>query len=502
MKLKKVIKDIPGIIVKGSKEVEITGVCASSKLVAPGNLFIAKKGRMHDGHHYISEAIAAGAAVILTDIYDPTLKNIVQLLHPNAAQVEGLIAAQYHQNPSHELFMVGITGTNGKTTTSMCVKHLLDSLGMPSGLIGTIEYIIGSYRYEGQRTTPDVCSNHKLLREMVRQGCRAAVMEVTSHALHQNRVDNIAFDVAIFTNLTPEHLDYHQTMEEYAKAKNLLFRSLSKQSQKSSISSPPIAIVNADSAWHKEMTAGCPARILTYSIDKPSDLQATDIRFNAEGTQFRLCYGGLTVDFHSPMAGRFNVYNCLSALAVGIARGYSLVDLQPHLATFPRVSGRLERIPNTKGLHIYVDYAHTEEALRSVLLCLKEVAKGRLICVFGCGGDRDKHKRPRMASVSEQIADITIVTSDNPRSETPESICNEIAGGFRHPNRHHIELDRKRAIAHAIQLAQPDDILLIAGKGHETRQVFAHQTIDFDDRLVAADLCHQFFNAPCEATTP
>lgn len=496
MKLKKLLKNLPEVVVKGSKESEITGVCSSSKLVAPGNLFIARKGRTHDGNRFIHGAIAAGAVAILTDIYDPTLRDTVQLIHPDPSSIEGAIAASYYQTPSDELFMVAITGTNGKTTTAMYVKHLLDALGIPTGLIGTIEYIIGSHRYEAQRTTPDVCANHKLLREMVRAGCRAAVMEVTSHALDQGRVGHITFDVAVFTNLTPDHLDYHVTMENYAQAKNLLFRSLSKITSKNNERSTPTAIINNDSPWAKVISEGCQGRILTYSISQPSDFQATNIRFSPAGTHFELADDRELGEFTCPMTGRFNLYNSLATLTVGVAKGFSLQELQKPLASFHPVPGRLERVPNTLGLSIYVDYAHTEDALRNVLSCLKEITKGRLFSVFGCGGDRDRRKRPRMAAVSEELADLTIITTDNPRSETAESICAEILAGFSQPDSHQVELDRRSAIGTAIKLMSPDDVLLIAGKGHETRQVFAHQTVDFDDRLVAAEICQQLIAQP------
>lgn len=488
MKLKKLLKDCPDVVIKGSKEVEITGVCASSKLVAPGNLFIAKKGRTFNGHDFIPEAIAAGAAAILTDIYDPTIKQTVQLIHPHLPKMEALLAASYSQHPSAELFTVGVTGTNGKTTTAMCIKHLLDSLSIPAGLIGTIEYRVGDHRYEAPRTTPDVCLNQKLLREMVNHGCRAAVLEVTSHALDQERVAYVDFDAAIFTNLSHEHLDYHKTMELYAAAKSKLFQSL-KRTCKKGQRHPPTAIINSDSPWHKAILSSCSAPVLTYGIEGNSDLQATHVRFHPQGTDFQLSYKGETAAFHSPMTGRFNLYNSLAALAVGVLRQVPLSQLAPIFQSFRPVRGRLERVPNALNLNIYVDYAHTEDALFHVLSCLREVTQGKLICVFGCGGDRDRFKRPLMGAVSEKLADLTIVTSDNPRSEIPENICAEILSGFRRKENVYVQVDRRLAIEQAIRLATPQDTLLIAGKGHETRQVFAHQTVDFDDCQVASESC-------------
>lgn len=490
MKLKKLLKDLPISLVKGSKELDITGVCANSKLVAPGNLFIARKGRAEDGTLYIPEAVAAGAVAVLTDIYDPLIKKeVTQLIYPNVAQIEGQIAAYYYQFASSEMYMVGITGTNGKTTSSFLIKHLLDSIGEPSGLIGTIEYIIGQHRYQATRTTPDVCTNHKMLREMVNQGCRNAIMEVTSHALDQGRVDNIDFDAAVFTNLTLDHLDYHHTMDHYAASKNLLFRSLDPSKKKPSIPFPKTAIVNADSSWHRKILEGCRANVITYGLSHNADLNAKNIHLTPTGTSLTLCYQGQEVPLQWPLVGRFNAYNCLAATAVGLSRGLPLEKIADIMASAPSVSGRLEAVPNPLGLKIYVDFAHSDDALMNVLECLQELKTGRIITVFGCGGDRDTAKRPKMAHVCEELADLVIVTSDNPRTENPAEIARQIAKGFSRPDNHLIELDRRKAIAMAIDAATPDDIVLIAGKGHETYQIFAHKTIEFDDRKVAAEIC-------------
>lgn len=489
MKLKKLLKDIPVKQIKGSKEIEITGVCSNSKLVAPGNLFIAKKGLIDDGAQFIPEAITGGAVAVVTDIYNPTLKNVTQIIHPDVNTIEGLIAAHYYQFAGNELFMVGVTGTNGKTTTSYLIKHLLDRLNSTCGLIGTIEYIIGQHRYQATRTTPDVTSNHKMLREMVLQDCKAAVMEVTSHALMQGRVQNIDFDVGIFTNLTLDHLDYHQTMDNYCEAKNKLFRSLNPDKNKKKKGIPPMAIVNADSPWVGKMTEGCKAKIFTYGIESQADLRATDIRLTSSGTVFNLNYKNQQLKCHWPLIGRFNVYNCLAATSVGLMRNEPLEKIISILECFPSVPGRLEAVPNELGLKIYVDFAHSDDALANVLECLGELKTGRIITVFGCGGDRDNTKRPKMAKVCEELADFSIVTSDNPRSEDPESICRMILQGFKQKDSYIVELDRRCAIEKAIEMATPDDIILIAGKGHETYQIFAHKTIEFDDRKIAAQIC-------------
>jgi UDP-N-acetylmuramoyl-L-alanyl-D-glutamate--2,6-diaminopimelate ligase len=491
MKLKKLFKDIPVKDIKGSKDVEITGLCNNSKLVSPGNLFVARKGRSDDGAQYIPEAIEAGAAAVLTDIYDPSLKNITQIIHPNPNAIEGVLAAHYYQKPSDELFMVGITGTNGKTTTSFLVKYLLDKLNVSCGLIGTIEYIIGQHRHQATRTTPDVITNHKMLREMILHDCKAAVMEVTSHALDQGRVEYIDFDVAIFTNITLDHLDYHATMENYAEAKRKLFLSLSPHAKKSH-SIKPKAVINADSPWQQKMVEVCPADVLTYGIENPADLKASDIKLTQTGTTFTVTYQKHSVAFNWPLIGRFNVYNALAAISVGLIRGQTLENLKDMMSFFPSVPGRLESVNNALGLKIYVDFAHSDDALLNVFDCLQELKTGRIITVFGCGGDRDRSKRPKMAQVCEEHSDICIITSDNPRSEDPQAICNEIISGFKSNEVYLVELDRRKAIEKAIEIATPDDIVLIAGKGHETYQMFAHKTIEFDDRKIAAEICQRY----------
>ncbi|MBA3238820.1 MAG: UDP-N-acetylmuramoyl-L-alanyl-D-glutamate--2,6-diaminopimelate ligase [Parachlamydiaceae bacterium] len=491
MKIKKLIKEIPGISLKGSKEVEITGVSNNSKLISPGNLFIAKKGRISDGSNFIGEAIEAGAVAIATDIYDPTLYNTVQLIHPSIASIEGALAANYYHFPCEELYTVGITGTNGKTTTSYYIKHLLDHFQGPCGLIGTIECIIGNMRYQATRTTPDVCSNQKMLREMILQGCRSAVMEVTSHALDQGRADYIDFDVAVFTNLSLDHLDYHQTMERYAAAKQKLFSSLNPKKIKKNQSLPKVAIVNSDCLWHRQMLQDCKAERMTYGIVNTSDLYCTDLKCSSSGSRFMLHYHGETVECYNPMIGRYNVYNFMAATAVGLARKLPLKEIVDCLAKTPSISGRLENVPNNLGVNIFVDFAHSDDALKNVFVSLKEIKNGRIIALFGCGGDRDKTKRPKMAEVCEHFADLTIVTNDNPRCENPEEICRDIIRGFSKNANYAIELDRKEAIAKAIRLAEPGDILLIAGKGHEPYQIFAHHTLEFDDCQVALDAIQQ-----------
>lgn len=492
MKLKTLFKEIPVTQIRGSKELEITGISTNSKLIAPGNLFIARKGASHDGSHYIPEAVSGGAVAILTDIFDPFLdKAIAQVIHPNVAALESIIAAKYYKQPSNELFTVGITGTNGKTTTSFFIKHLLDALEGPCGLIGTIEYIIGQSRYQATRTTPDCALLHKMLREMVIQGCRDAVLEVTSHALQQGRVDLIDFDCAIFTNLTEEHLDYHRTMDEYCESKKRLFSSMDPSKRKKIHPYAKWALVNSDSPRHEAFIKSATCEVVTYGIDKPAMLSAQDIALSPEGSRFSVCFQGEKVPFFIPMAGRYNIYNALAAIGTALCRKHALPLIAKAMQGSFAVPGRLESIENALGLHIYVDFAHTPDALLNVCKCLKEFQKGRLITVFGCGGNRDAAKRPLMGAISERLADISILTSDNPRQENPMSIIEQIAAGFKNKGSYIVEQDRRSAIEKAVEMAKAGDIILVAGRGHEQHQVFAHKTIPFDDRRVVREICNQ-----------
>ena len=480
MKLKKLLKNIPYVEVRGSKEVEVTGICNNSALVSPGNLFIAKKGLTSDGSRFIPDAIAAGAVAVVTDIFDPFLSHIVQIIHPKPQEIEGFLAAEYYGHPSDKLFLIGITGTSGKTTTSYLTKFLLDQLHERCGLIGTIEWIVGDHYFPATATTPDVITCNKLLHEMKDNHCTTAIMEVSSHALEQGRVQGLDYDIAVFTNLSQDHLDYHSTMQEYAEAKQKLFTPLSPEAT---------AIVNRDSPWASSMVAATEAEVLTYGMDAASDLQAKCVAATTGGTHFSVAHQGKEVPFFTKLIGRHNVYNCLVSIAIALCKGYSLEVLPPILERFTQVPGRLEKVDNPKNLHIFVDYSHKEDALRNVLHTLKGLTKGKLVCLFGCGGNRDKGKRPKMGLAAEELSDLVVVTTDNPRNEDPQAIIHEILQGMQHPEKALVEVDRRRAIELAIRDLSQEDVLLIAGKGHETYQIFSDRTVQFDDRLVARAFC-------------
>lgn len=479
MKLKKLLKNIPNLKIKGSQELKITGISADSKTVAPGNLFLAKKGRTFDGADFISDAILAGATAIISDLYNPFLSKTVQIIHDDVAALEAKLAATYYAFPAKKLFMVGITGTNGKTTVSYLIKHLLDQNKKACGLLGTIEYIIGKNSYPASLTTPAACNLQKFLKEMVKAKMKAAVMEASSQAIDQGRCDEIDFDAAIFTNLSQDHLDYHGNLQEYALAKAKLFENLAGDK---------IAIINLDDDSAQFMIEKTKAKIMTFAIDKAADLKAENITYSADGLKFTLVYQGKREKITSFLIGRFNVYNLLAAIAATIVAGISFKNIQKAISTFHRARGRLERVEISKQFSVFIDYAHSEDALKNVLKTLRELKCGRLITVFGCGGNRDADKRPKMGKISSELSDFCFITSDNPRKEDPKKIIKEIISGIKKDN-YLVEEDRFEAIKKALKMAQKNDIVLIAGKGHETYQICRDKTNLFDDRGVARKIC-------------
>ncbi|MCB1118994.1 MAG: UDP-N-acetylmuramoyl-L-alanyl-D-glutamate--2,6-diaminopimelate ligase [Chlamydiia bacterium] len=473
MKLKALMRALPQGVIKGSREVEVTGVCSHSKWVAPGNVFIARRGMTADGNQYVPEAIQAGAKVVVSDLFDPTLKGITQVICPDVALAEGALAAAYYGQPAQKLFLTGVTGTNGKTTTTWIIQQLLHENFGPCGMIGTIAYRVGNRTYHATHTTPDVVRNHRMLKEMVDCGCPSAVMEVTSHALDQGRVNFIDYDVAVFTNLTQDHLDYHKTMEAYFAAKRKLFLKGKKEK---------LAVIAAG----ERMVEESEVPVMTYGIECIADLVATDLNGSALGTEFVCHYQGKRYPCFVPLIGHYNILNCLAALGACLQR-VPLESLVPKLSHLAQIPGRLERIDNERQLTIFVDFAHTEDALKQVLSCLRPLTQGKLSVVFGCGGDRDPTKRSKMGRVCSQLADEVWITSDNPRSENPLKICEEVSLGC--SGNYHIEPDRRGAMEKAINAISKTDILLIAGRGHETEQLIGGRIIPFHDATVVREIC-------------
>ena len=475
VKLEKLIEGLD-LDVRGSLDVDVYGIGSNSQTVCPGDLFIARRGQKFDATQFIPDVAEAGAVAALTDLYNPFAPSVTQLITSDVAHLEEELVQRFYDYPARKLSLIGITGTNGKTTTSYLLHHLFQ----PCGLIGTVEWRLGHSTVPATRTTPDLVTLTKFFYEMSGARCQRAVMEVSSHALSQGRARSFTFDVAVFTNLTQDHLDYHHTMEEYAAAKAKLFSSLDKKAS---------AVVNIDDPACPMMVANCPAQILTYGFDTKAELRASDLRLTAEGMEFIIHYQGASHSFTSKLIGRFNVYNLLAAIGVGITQNLALSDVLAKLSSFSSVPGRLERVPNNRDVPIFVDYAHTDDALRNVLETLQECKKGRIITVFGCGGSRDVGKRPKMARIAESLSDVVIITSDNPRQEDPEEIIRQVLNGITNRSECHVEVDRKKAIAKAVSLAKENDIVLIAGKGHEKTQEFKDHSIPFDDCLVAKEAC-------------
>ena len=499
MKLRQLIQQIPDIEVKGSKDITISSIANHSQAVGPGSIFIARRGKVFDANRFVPEAVSAGAVCIVSDTFDPSLKGITQIITPEIARVEAALAHAFWEDPSQSLPVIGITGTSGKTTTSYLIRHMLESLQKPCGIIGTIEYAYGSTQREATHTSPDAVTIIKLLAQMKQAGMKACVMEVTSHACMQKRVEGIHFQGGIYTNLSHEHLDYHGTMQEYALAKQLFFKQLDQQG--SSIYRAPFAVVNKDDAYAQMMIDGFKGEVSTFSIEDPTaDFFADSISFTHDNMTFQLRAFGRSYPVTTHLVGRFNVLNILSSLSMVSMLGLNVEKAIASLQTFLGAPGRLERVLNQLGISVLVDFAHKEDALRKILLSLRETTKGRILTVFGCGGDRDRTKRPLMAKAAQELSDAVIVTLDNPRSEDPDEILNEICRGFTSAEKWSCIKDRREAIFKACCLARPGDVVLLAGKGHEKYQLFHDGKVPFDDREVAAKACFEIANSLADTT--
>ena len=467
--------------VTGSPDREIEALVHDSRLASPGCLFVSlpsvTPGRAgaEDTRH-ILEAVDKGAVAVTTaaDI-DAPRATIIRVKNPRFAL--SAAAAVFYGHPSLQLQTAGVTGTNGKTTTTFLLKHLLDVAERPCGLIGTVRYVVGPRELPAARTTPESDDVQRLLREMRDVNCRAAVMEASSHALHQGRLRDVEFDTAIFTNLTQDHLDYHETMEAYFAAKALLFSQMAEQTRKKGT-----AVVNLDDRYGRRLIDDHTQRVTTVTYGQSSNamFRAVDLRTDFHGTQYSLHAAGKSYLVRLPLFGPFNVYNSLAALAAMHALGHDIRKSVVALKDAPQVPGRLEMVPGPKSFRVFVDYAHTPDALQNVLRTLRSLEPARILTVFGCGGDRDKAKRGPMGLAAEELSDWCIVTSDNPRSEDPEGICRQISAALRSQN-HEVIVDRRAAIRRAVAMAGPGDIVLVAGKGHESYQEFADRKIPFDD---------------------
>lgn len=486
MLLSQIIAQVRTLHVEGALDREVTGITYDSRRVTPGMLFVAVPGQHVDGHDFVLSAVDRGAVAVICQRNGFIQQRAAKIVVADAREALAQVAAAFYQHPAKKLKLIGVTGTNGKTTVAFILKHVLESAGIATGLLGTIRYEIGERVIPAQRTTPESLDIHQMLAHMVRAGCKACVLEVSSHALEQKRVFGLDFDVAIFTNLTQDHLDYHGNMESYYAAKKKLFNSVASAAPEKSKAS----VINIDDAFGARLAAETDAQVrVEYGIEKEAAVRATQIQLGAEYTQMTIGAAAKSFACKLPLIGRHNVYNALAAVGAGLALEVEPAVIQKALASVPPVPGRLERITYGQPFGVLVDYAHTDDALRNVLTTLREITRGRLLLVFGCGGSRDKGKRPKMGRVAAELADVAVITSDNPRKESAADIASQIQAGYRavHGQDCRIELDRRRAIDEIIRLAQPGDTVLIAGKGHETYQEFEDTVVPFDDRAHAQE---------------
>ena len=466
----------PQLSLAGVPNVEVAGVREDSRQVRPGDLFIARSGIRTDGARFIADAKARGAVAVVSQ--SPLAKSaspLPQVVVPDAAVAASVLANLFYGSPGEKVRVLAVTGTNGKTTTTYVIRHLLSKVNTRCGLIGTVEVDDGRIRREASMTTPAACDIAELLASMRDKGCRACAIETSSHALDQGRVAGVPFAGAAFTNLTGDHLDYHGTMENYAAAKAKLFASLHASA---------VAVVNAADKWSARMVENCSGRVLRFGFGKNADYTARDTTYTAQGSRFVLHTPDGRAEVSLPMVGKHNVENALAAAAlVGEVCGLSVQQLAAGLRDAQGAPGRLQAVRAGQPFAVLVDYAHTDDALDNVLSALKPLTRGKLRVLFGCGGDRDRTKRPRMARTAEKWADAVYVTSDNPRTENPRSILDEIAAGFTPEGvrKTVVEIDRRRAIEAILADAEADDVVLIAGKGHENYQIIGTEKHHFDD---------------------
>ncbi len=489
MILKEITINLHDASITGDQNVTIKSITADSREVQAGSMFVAVKGGV-DGHQFIDQAIQAGAVAIVAQ-NPPTeeqKKAATWVQVKDSAEALGILASRFYGDPSASMKVVGVTGTNGKTTTTYLLHHIMKTAWTRAGLIGTVKFDDGVHSSVATHTTPDTVTLQKLLRDMRDNSCRGVAMEVSSHGLDQKRVAGVSFNVGVFSNLTQDHLDYHGDMEAYYAAKLGLFEMMIAHDQEVEARGKDraVAVINGDDVFGQRMIRdiGERLKVWSYGMGVHNDFRFSSIRQTYKGMSFQLDVQKKSYLVKVPLIGKFNVYNVVSAIAASAAVGIKVRDAIKILADAPQVPGRMENVGNVNGMSIFVDYAHTPDALANACATLNELDPVRLITVFGCGGDRDVTKRPIMGAAVSKHSDVAIITSDNPRSEDPESIIKMIMAGTGGKHCQSV-VDRAKAIEIAVELSRPGDLILIAGKGHETYQEFADETIDFDDRAVA-----------------
>ena len=464
----------------------ITGVCVDSRQMAPGNVFVAIRGFATDGHKFIDDAIARGASAVVLedDVFAPDEAEAVATLKvANCRRAAAVLADEFHGHPSRDLTLVGVTGTNGKTTVTVMLDSIFGAAGQRTGIIGTLGRSIDGAWREGDRTTPDPVELQGLLADMRTAGVTHVAMEVSSHALDLERVHMCCFAGAVFTNLSQDHLDYHPDLDEYLEAKLRLFTTYADFAR---AERPMVGATNMDDPSGAEVARRARCEMVKYGTNGGSAVRARGISSSADGAGFDLVIGDSARPVKLALAGHFNVHNALAAAAICHGLGFSIDHIVTGLQAVKAVPGRFERVDEGQPYTVIVDYAHTADALSNLLDSARALSPKRLLCVMGCGGDRDRGKRPKMGKVAAEKADLTIITSDNPRTEDPAAIIEDIRGGVDR-GEHLTEVDRRQAIFAAIGMCEPGDMVLIAGKGHETYQEFADHRIHFDDREVARE---------------
>jgi UDP-N-acetylmuramoyl-L-alanyl-D-glutamate--2,6-diaminopimelate ligase len=468
-----------GRVLQG-EDVIVAGLAYDSRAVAPGDAFFCYPGGVTDGHLYIAQAVEAGASSVIAEKTAAVPAGLPAVIVPDARLALAEAADVFYGHASGELTTIGVTGTKGKTTTTHLIRSVLEATGRSCGLVGTVHNVVAGREEPIRRTTPESVDLQALLRRMVDAGDLAVVVEVSSHALSLRRVHRIAFDVGVFTNLGHDHLDFHQTVEGYREAKGRLFRTLAPDAT---------AVINADDGAGSFFVDAASCRVVSYGLRAEADVRAIGVAVRPQGASYLAVTPAGEVRIELKLTGLFNVYNSLAALATGLALGVDLGRIKVGLEATQGVPGRFETVQAGQGFTIFVDYAHTAESLENALRTARAFTDGKVITAFGCGGDRDRSKRPFMGRVAAQFADLVILTSDNPRTEDPEAIIRDIIPGVLEAGRgsegYVVELDRAKAIEIAVSRARPGDVLILAGKGHETYQDFGHRVIHFDDREVA-----------------
>ncbi len=486
MELGQLCAGIAGAMVRGNARCQVSGLSYDSRAVRPGDLFMCFRGFVHDGHDFIPEALGRGARALMVDRPERLPPGVDGVVVPDTRRAAGPVASRFYGDPSARLHVVGVTGTNGKTTTTFLIRSVLGLRGSV-GLVGTVQNVVGGEILPVRHTTPEAVDLQGLLHSMLSRGDYAAVMEVSSHALALHRVDGCRFDIGVFTNLTQDHLDFHGDLKSYMEAKARLFELLGEGGEGVK-GWPRGAVINADDPFGREMAARCRVPVITYGLVNGADVTATDVHLRLDGAAFRVVHPGGETRVELQLTGQFNVYNALAAFSVGLLEGIEPAAIAAALGGVAGVPGRFELVPGRQGFAVIVDYAHTPDGLENILRAVREFSRGKVITVFGCGGDRDRGKRPLMGQVAARLSDLVIITSDNPRGEEPAVIAREIEAGVRQvPGKPYRSiLNRETAIREAIAAAGAGDVVVIAGKGHERYQIFRDRVVPFDDRQVAS----------------